>query len=383
MGWRYLVGVLVVVCAACSPRPEPVIESIDVASALGGAVDEGFLRAVAPREFAFPADHAAHPGYRNEWWYLTGNLDAADGRRFGFQLTFFRIQLLPRMPERESAWATDTVWMAHFAVSDVARERHHAFERYARGAAGIAGATAAPTAVWLEDWRLRIPSETEIEWRLEAVEQGVGLRLQLAPHGAVVLQGDRGLSQKSAEPGNASFYYSIPRLRARGEIAIDGQRHAVTGLAWLDREWSTSALGPDQAGWDWFALQFDDGTDLMFYQLRRRDGGVDSHSKGSVSNGASTLSLAADDVIVRVTEHWTSPSGVRYPGAWQLHLPRIERTLTVRPVFNAQEMDVSVRYWEGAVDVWDELGAAIGRGYVELAGYRSDDPRSVPATPRR
>ncbi len=368
-GW-VLAIVFAAGAAACSQPPPAPSDAIDVASALGGAADPGFLRAETPRAFAFPADHAAHPGFRNEWWYFTGNLAGADGRRFGFQLTFFRIQLSPSPTVRASAWATDTVWMAHFALSDGKRARHRAFERYARGAAGLAGATPSPTEVWLDDWRVLIPTDTTAEWRIEAAEQGVALRLALTPERAVVLQGERGLSQKSAEPGNASYYYSIPRLRARGEIELDGERHPVSGLAWLDREWSTSALGPDQVGWDWFALQLDDGTDLMFYQLRQRDGGVDPHSKGSISNGASTLSLASDDLAVRVTEHWTSPSGVRYPAAWRLHLPRIGRALTVRPVFNAQEMDLSVRYWEGAVDVLDEHDAVIGRGYVELAGYR-------------
>ncbi len=367
----------VLLCAGCAPRTSDDAAGIDVAAALGGAAAEGFARAVEPHEFSFPADHGAHPGFRNEWWYFTGNLDAEDGRRFGFQLTLFRIALTPQAAQRASGWATDTVWMGHFAITDVDGQRHHGFERFARGAAGLAGAQTSPLRIWLGDWQISGGTAGDAPWRIEAGEQGVGLRLDLRAVSDIVLQGEGGLSRKSAEPGNASYYYSIPRLAALGEVTLGGQRHAVRGTAWLDREWSTSALGSDQAGWDWFALQLTDGTDLMYYRLRRKDGRVDPLSRGSVSlAGQGQVALRPEDVEVEPLSYWTSADGVTYPATWRMRFPALGRALTLRPVVAEQEMRLSVRYWEGAVDVLDEQGTRIGRGYVELAGYdRGRNPR--------
>ncbi len=359
------------VLAGCGAPEPPSDSGVNVAEALGQAEAEGFARATDPRRFRFPADHGPHPAFRNEWWYLTGNLEGTGGRRFGFQVTFFRIGLSAEPVESPSAWAANAVWMAHFALTDAHGKRFHAFERFARDAVGLAGAQAEPLAVWLEEWRLT-GTEDGLPWRLEMAEEGIGLNLSLEPQKPPVLQGDAGLSQKSAEPGNASYYYSIPRLAARGTVTSNGETIPVTGLAWLDREWSTSALGPDQVGWDWFALQFDDGSDLMLYRLRRRDGATDPHSAGSfITPEGGKRALAAGDFELEPVEMWESPRGGRYPVAWRLRLPALGLELVIRPLLRDQELELTVRYWEGAVDVHGTRGGrpVQGRGYVELTGY--------------
>jgi predicted secreted hydrolase len=360
----------VLVVAGCAERPPD--SGIRVADALGGAgdADPGFARALEPRAFRFPEDHGPHPAFRNEWWYVTGNLDDEQGRRYGFQLTFFRIGLDPDPPERVSAWAASDVWMAHAAVTDQDGRRHIATERFARGALDLAGARARPFRVWLEDWSLEA-GEDGFPWRLVAKAGGFGLGLSLEPVKPPVLQGEGGLSRKSAEPGNASYYYSFTRMRARGTLRLGGEERGVEGLAWLDREWSTSALGDDQAGWDWVSLQLDDGRDLMFYRLRRTDGTTDPHSAGTlVSATGETVRLTPDTFSLEAARSWAADSGERYPVAWHLAGDTLDRPLLVRAVLDDQLMRVSVRYWEGAVDVLDPAtGEALGRGYLEMTGY--------------
>lgn len=339
-----------------------------LAAALGGSAEPGFARATEVRPFDFPHDHGPHPEFRNEWWYVSGNLDDEAGRRYGFQLTLFRIGLAPGRADRPSRWSTHQVWMAHLALTDVAGDRFHAAERFARGGdIGLAGARREPVAVWLEDWRLQRGPDGD--WHIDAATDAFALDLALHPERPPVLQGDRGLSQKSDGPGNASYYYSLTRLATQGEIRVEGESRKVNGNAWLDREWSTSALGEEQAGWDWFALQLDDGTDVMYYRLRRRDGSSDPRSAGSiVGPDGATAPLGRDDVELEVVERWTDPKGTTYPSSWRLDIAGLDKPLTVVPVRSDQQLDVSVRYWEGAVDVL-RAGASVGRGYVELAGY--------------
>lgn len=353
--------------------PSQLAESITVGSALGGGDHAGYQRADQPRPFHFPADHGPHPEFRNEWWYMTGNLADATGRQFGYQLTLFRIALSPDQPVMDSAWRTNQVYMGHFALTDVSGEKHHGFERFSRGAAGLAGAQATPFRVWLENWALSGTATDALPMRLQAREGDIALDLTLQAGKPVVLQGDRGWSQKSAEPGNASYYYSHTRLPTRGTVDLNGQTFAVQGSSWLDREWSTSALGPEQSGWDWFALQLDDGRDLMFYRLRRKDGGMDSFSKGVlVDAGGQTRLLRGNAVDLQPLGEWTSPqSGDRYPAAWRLRLPGEKLDLTVTPKVAAQEMRLTVRYWEGAVAVSGRAGEdnIHGQGYLEMTRY--------------
>jgi predicted secreted hydrolase len=366
---------------ACRDTAREPSASLSVAGALRATDDRGYARALAPREFSFPADHGPHPDFRTEWWYYTGNLATAEGRRFGFQLTFFRSALAPEMPERGSAWATRQAWLAHFTVTDVEEERFHSSERWSRGAVGLAGVRATPFRVWVEDWSAAAAAgETGpvFPMRLRAAEGEVAIDLKLAPGKRPVLQGDRGLSRKSAEPGNASYYYSLTRMPANGTVRVGSETFTVEGAAWMDREWSTSSLGEKQVGWDWFALQLAGGTDLMLYQLRQADGRGDPASSGSfVAPDGTSRTLTFRDFSLEALDHWQSPrSRARYPSRWRLRVPSEGLDLTVAPRLADQELDVSFRYWEGAVAVeGTHRGTPVeGKGYVELTGY-AESPR--------
>jgi predicted secreted hydrolase len=350
--------------------------SLAVSAALDSGNLAGFARALAPRPFAFPVDHGPHPEFRTEWWYYTGNLETATGRHFGFQLTFFRTALAPPAAggaERASAWSASQLYLAHFALTDTAGRRFHAWSRLSRDALGLAGARATPFRVWLEDWSAESDAAGGLPVRLRAAEGDIAIDLVLASDKPVVLQGDRGLSQKGSEPGNASYYYSLSRMSARGTVSAGGAPLPVSGLAWMDREWSTSALGPDLVGWDWLALQLDDGREVMVYRLRRRDGTADAHSAGAlIAADGATRPLAPGDVTLDALDHWTSPrSRVRYPSRWRLAIPGAALSLEITPRLADQELVVGTRYWEGAVRVeGTAAGRPIaGRGYVELVGY--------------
>ena len=354
----------------CRERPIDPRASLSVSGALTATDDRGYARALAPRELHFPADHGPHPEFRTEWWYYTGNLATAEGRRFGFQLTFFRSALAPGMPARSSAWATRQAWLAHFTVSDVQGGRFHSFERWSRGAVGLAGAQADPFRVWVKDWTAEGKPPG---MHLTASAGDTGIDLVLQPGKPLVLQGDRGLSRKSAEPGNASYYYSLTRMPAAGTVRLGDERFPVTGDAWMDREWSTSSLGRDEVGWDWFALQLADGEDLMLYRLRRKDGSIDPASSGTVIGPrGETRPLGLAEFQLEGSGEWRSPrSGARYPARWRVRMPSEDLDLEIRPRLADQELDVSFRYWEGAVAVeGTRRGKPVqGQGYVELTGY--------------
>jgi predicted secreted hydrolase len=357
---------------ACRDRASQPRASLSVADTLRGTDEAGYAKALGPREFTFPADHGPHPDFRTEWWYYTGNLESREGRRFGFQLTFFRSALAPKTsktpPARTSAWATRQAYLAHFTVTDVAGKRFRSFERWGRGALGLAGAQGEPFRVWVGDWSADAVNGQASPMHLRAAQEDAAVDLVLQEGRAPVLQGERGLSRKSTEPGNASYYYSLPRMPASGTVRLGKESFAVTGAAWMDREWSTSSLGRDQIGWDWFALQLADGRDVMLYQLRRADGSADSSSSGTVSGPADEgRHLGPGDFSLTALDHWRSPrSGAVYPSRWRLRIPSERLDLEITPLLADQELDVSFRYWEGAVAV---TGTRAGRGYVELTGY--------------
>jgi predicted secreted hydrolase len=348
-----------------------------------GAGDPGnYSQALEQRQFQFPQDHGPHGNFRNEWWYLTGNLDSADNRRFGFELTLFRFSVAPGKVSDASAWRSNQVFVGHLTITDVSNAKFHVAQRYSRGALDLAGAQAKPLRVWLDDWELsEIPGsvqEADTQWRVKAHDDDIALDLTLSLFKPPVLNGENGLSQKSASAGNASYYYSVPRIRTNGRLRAGAESYDVSGLSWLDREWGSSGLSKTQRGWDWFALQLSDGSDLMFYNLRRADGMQDEHSAGTyVSPDGKVIPLTRDDVTIDVLDYWVNPNGARYPMGWRLALDSLDLDIVVTPVMREQELPGLVRYWEGAVDAEGDIGGnkrISGRGYVELTGYAEEQP---------
>lgn len=333
----------------------------------------GFAQVLEPRALEFPRDHGAHHEYRTEWWYFTGNLDDEQGRHFGFQLTFFRVGLDRPILQRKSAWAMGEIYMGHFALTDVSADKMRSFERLSRDAMGLAGVHLSPFAVWIDHWRVESTADAFFPLSLHASEGGIALTLTLATAKPVVLQGDRGMSQKGPTPGNASFYYSFTRLAAEGTLTVANARpRVVTGEVWMDREWSTSALAENQVGWDWFSIQLDDKTELMFYRLRRDDGTSDPHSAGVlVDQRGRTHRLAASDVILESIEEWVNSAGVSYPVRWVISVPEKSLRLEVDAYVFDQEINHSVRYWEGAVSAHGlrDGRPVAGKGYLEMTGY--------------
>ena len=335
--------------------------------------EEGWTAALSPRKFAFPEDHRAHPDYRIEWWYYTGNLEAENGRRFGYQLTFFRTGL-HKDPQNPSRWSVRDLYTAHFAVSDVGAEKHHCFQRNSRRGMGRADAKTDSYEVWNGDWKVWQSGETH---RLQAAEADVVIDLTLTPTKPPVLHGEQGLSQKGATAGNASHYYSLTRLSTTGQIRVGGRAFTVRGQSWMDHEFSTSFLEPGQLGWDWLAIQLDDGEDLMLYRMRRQDGSTDPFSSGSLVSPAGDLRhLSVNDFAMTPLESWDSPqTGAKYPLHWNVQLPSLGYELKIQPAFANQEMTTDdttgISYWEGAIEVTGRRGAGqvSGRGYMELTGY--------------
>ncbi len=331
----------------------------------------GFARAIEPWDWQFPRDHGPHPRFQTEWWYYTGNLAADSGRRFGFQFTIFRRALSAEASASESEFRANDIYMAHFTLSDIGAGEFHHDQRYARGGAGLAGATAQPRyRVWLEDWQASAEDEAATLTRLTAASDDYAIDLTLRQVKAPALQGDGGLSQKSGEVGNASYYYSLSRLRTTGRLTVGGQQHAVTGQAWMDHEFSTSALGDDAQGWDWFGLIFDDGSELMAGQIRLLDGGVEAAFGGlMIDSDGGTRLLGADDISITPTATWRSPhSGGEYPAAWVIAIRGAEGyEIEIAPLLADQELHgAGIVYWEGAVRV---SGDKSGYGYAELTGY--------------
>ncbi len=370
--WRafLLCGCMLACRAVAAPPADP-------GGALGVPGGEGFAQALAPQRFLFPQDHGPHGQFRQEWWYFTGHLAGPGAERFGFELTFFRFALAPPPAPRtpgQSAWRAREIYMAHFAVTDIAGHRFEFSQKLSRAALGLAGAQAAPLKVWIDDWLLEerpAPGGAPL-WHLSAAQPGYALQLALEPEGAPVANGNAGLSVKSGEAGNASYYYSQPRIKVHGTLTRAGTAQQVAGLAWFDHEWGSGALGTQQCGWDWYALQLDDGSTLMFYALRDRAGTRDAHSAGTFTDSAGvSRALTSEEVEVTPTGAWVAGDGVRYPSGWHIRVPALALELNAEPVLADQELRTSPRYWEGAVQVKGTRAgaAATGRGYVELVGY--------------
>ncbi len=331
----------------------------------------GFVRAIEPWNWQFPRDHGAHPDFQTEWWYYTGVMATAEGRRFGFQFTIFRRAVSPIALKSTSEFRTKDIYMAHFTVSDIAAGDFYHDVRYARGSAGLAGATVEPRyRVWLEDWHVQAENDDATVTRISVANRDFAVDLQLRQVKPPALQGDNGLSPKSEEIGNASYYYSLSRMLGSGSLRVGGETFAVAGNAWMDHEFSTSALAENAQGWDWFGLIFDDNSELMVGQIRLMDGGIEPAFGGLLIHpDGGTRKVGADDISINPTATWRSPhSGAEYPARWEIHILADDGfRIDLTPMLADQELHgAGIVYWEGAVRV---SGDKSGYGYAELTGY--------------
>jgi predicted secreted hydrolase len=330
--------------------------------------------ALPGRQLSFPADHYAHPDFKTEWWYYTGHLQTDSGKRYGYQVTFFRFGLRDRQNQVKEEPLFSELYMAHFALSDIGATKFHYRERINRGFNDKAGAATDRYLVWNEDWRVQGDAKNH---SIQVQDRGIRLKLDLISLKSPVLHGDNGLSQKGQGEGRASYYYSLTRMLTAGELTIDGKTEKVRGLSWMDHEFGSDQLRADQVGWDWFSIQLDNNTDLMLYLMRRKDGSVDPYSSGTLVDAkGKTTHLALKDYRVEVLDRWKSAkSGAEYPMKWKITIPAENIVLAIAPEFPDQELitrrSTRVTYWEGAVRVNGTMGQKpiAGAGYVEMTGY--------------
>ena len=352
-------------------------------SSFNGACAGGEYASVSgPCNLTFPLDHASHPDYRLEWWYYTGNLVAEDGERYGFQLTFFRVRTVPvgvekSRPKRSSAWRTVQVIAAHAALADISGKVFHHAEKMSRAAMNLAGAREQNDGfeVFVNGWKATIASHAH---KLSAAAKEFSYTLDLVPRKEPVPHGDAGYSRKGEGQGEASCYYSVTRLDVSGKIFVGGHEKKVSGSAWMDHEFSSAPLNPHLAGWDWFGLQLSDGSDLMVYMMREKDGNLSPVSSGTyVGADGKALHIGAGDFRVQALSSWKSPhSGAVYPASWLLEIVPLDLRLKIVPKMTDQELQTTestrVTYWEGSVGV-EGTGKKdlrlYGEGYVELTGY--------------
>lgn len=346
-----------------------------------------FDRALPGYEYEFPRDHFAHEDFQVEWWYYTGNLETAEGRRFGFELTFFRNGVEAAQPP-ESPWDIQNFYLAHFTLSDFEDDRFYQDERARRSGPGLAGASLEQRRIWNGNW--------QVEWldpqnplgvqRLRAVSRGFEVELDLTPAKPPVIQGENGVSQKAAGEGKASYYISFTRLLTKGTVTVGGERFEVEGGTWMDHEISTNSMGEGQVGWDWMSILWDDGSEMMLYRMRREDGSTDVHSSGTiVDRQGGAKHLRSGEYSMTPTRWWTSPrTGARYPLAWDVEVPRLGLRFTATTKMDQQEVvsRAGPSYWEGAMDFEAEGpdGPRRGRGYLEMTGY--DQPLNLGVQPQ-
>ncbi|MGB8265709.1 MAG: lipocalin-like domain-containing protein [Candidatus Velthaea sp.] len=334
-----------------------------------------FTSANAPYAFRFPRDHAAHAGYQSEWWYYTGHIRTRDGRRFGYELTFFRVGLAPGDPAPgplQSGWRGNQLYPAHFALTDESSGRFFYAEKLAREALGMGRASTARLDVRVDDWWLR----GSAPFRMHAAAPG-GTTIDFVQFSQKppAIHGHDGISRKAACATCASHYYSLTRLHTTGFLTYGGARLPVEGISWMDHEFGSGELQANQVGWDWFSIQLDDRREVMLYRLRQTDGRVTPESSGSlVDPHGRVVYVPLAGFSIAATGSWTSPvtHGV-YPSGWRVRVPQARLDLTLTPAAADQELantSGGVSYWEGAVDVRDaSSGRVLGVGYVELTGY--------------
>lgn len=334
-------------------------------------------RAIGPRKWEFPRDHGAHPHFKTEWWYFTGNLkEEKTGRPFGYQLTIFRQGVQFKPAQANSKWAVRDFYFGHFTISDIAENKFHVAEQVSRGAFGEAKASTDKMDVVLGPWSIVQKDGTE-EFHLLAKESGMTLDLTAYPLKPLILEGLSGLSKKADGAGEASYYYSFPRMATTGQLTLAGKAYDIEGLSWFDHEFSTSSLGKDQVGWDWFCIQLENKEEIMLYAMRDKSGAMDPVSEGTwVKTDGTTERLVPGSFTIEKMATWKSGrSGAVYPAEWHVLIPGHHADLTVKPAMADQELRLTkmgaLDYWEGACNVSGTVDAkpVQGVGYTELTGY--------------
>ncbi|MYD46683.1 MAG: carotenoid 1,2-hydratase [Gammaproteobacteria bacterium] len=344
------------ICWGCS-QPS---SSSDLSAWMGSNFNiEAFAQVDGTYALSFPLDHGPHDKFLFEWWYVTAILDDHDGREFGVQFTIFR-RTLATGNDSSNLWRTGQVYMGHFAVSDIQTETHRSNERFSRGHPELAGAQIEPFRVFIEDWKLVSQSSSFFPLELSARTPDYRIKLSINRGKPMILHGKNGYSQKS--PDHASYYYSFSRLPTNGTLEIEGEKYTVSGFSWLDREWSSQILSEPYRGWYWFSLNFEDGRDLVLFELHADDNNIKTLRTGMwIEPEGSTVLIPAEGWSITPSRYWKS-----YPVEWILEIDDIRYLIAAK--FDDQVMDASIRYWEGVVEITD-AGAVVGRGYMELTGY--------------
>jgi len=343
-----------------------------------------FQEAVSGYTYQFPRDDFSHDNFRIEWWYYTGNLESDKDRRFGYQLTFFRVGLEGYNPiNNPSKWKVDHIYFAHMTVSDIQNKKFHFFERINRKGIKNAGAATDRFMIWNSDWNLS--AEGNIQ-KIKALENDTGIELSLIPIKKRVFHGKNGISIKGSNKGNASHYFSYTRMKTEGSIFIKGEKFQVKGSSWMDREFSSNPLNPSLVGWDWFSIKLNNQTEIMLYQLRKKNGNTDPHSSGTfVSADQNYHHLTLNEFSISNKNSWTSEkTGATYPAVWEIDILESDIHLIITPDFSNQELyhlrSISGSYWEGSVSIKGSAGGkpVTGTGYVELVGYEKALKHELP-----
>lgn len=331
------------------------------------AASPEYREALPGYRFEFPRDHFDHPEFRTEWWYYTGNIRTSGGRRFGFELVFFRQGQRRGSSDNPSAWRVDDLYLAHLALTDIDGKQFRYYKRLNRAGPGIAGVSFEQGRIWNGNWESKWNLDTAAQ-TITAVAEDVRFTLHLTPAAPPVINGEHGVSQKAEGAGKASYYVSFPLLTVSG--MLNGA--SVTGTAWMDHEWFTHQLESNQTGWDWFSIQLENHTEFMLFQLRHLDGTVDPYSSGTYVDAAGRAThLKFGDFKLQPLEFWTSPAThARYPIRWRITIPSLKVDLECTAALAGQELPsedaVSPAYWEGAVTY---RGSTAGVGYLEMTGY--------------
>lgn len=351
-------------------QPSPTARPFIPLAQLINSEAEGFAPVKPGWQYVFPNDHGAHPDFRMDAWYFTGHLTTTQGQHFGFQMTFVRVALAPEKPDIDSAWAFNEIYRAHVAITDIGHKQFHASERFSRAALGLAGAAQTPVRVWLDNWEMRMPDQTQPHFQLRAVAEEIRLTLDLESVKQAITNVDTGT-------GNPHFHgYWLPRLQTSGVLEVSRGAFTVNGSATLNHVWGGMSLYRGQLSLNRFVLQLDDNRDILLFQLRRRDGSAEPISTGLlIAPGGAIRQLRRQDLTIDVLDQWQSAEGgVRYPSRWRLQIPKEDLELDIIPMLENQELNLSVRYWAGVVRITGKSAGQVvsGTGQVELTAYAPD-----------